>query len=170
MCDLIQEGTYVVDNSPEYKDTLDIKIDYFSEDEYEEHMKSQDTFHSEKTELKSLKVTKDATQLEQPKQNEISNSLKERVANRVGKAFDRILLKERAGFSYNGGLNSTSREEVLEFIKVLTNGVKPLKVEISTPVSPEITPKRKRGRPRKYPIKEAKSKKRVYNRQNKSRF
>ena len=145
MCDnSIATGIYIVDNSPEYKDSLDLKFEFFSEDEYNHHTWSQDSGLSIKE--SSAPVLNLA---EEPKLNIVTPSLEERVARRVGSALSRLEMKERSGNNFKYSMFSSSQEEVLEFMKIFTNGVK---VQIKEPLEEIKKPKRGRGRPRKYPL------------------
>ncbi|CAI2373935.1 unnamed protein product [Moneuplotes crassus] len=157
MCDILKHNeVYIVDNSPEYQDSLDIKIDIYSDDEYEQHLRSKDTHCSSKE-----VSTKPVISVSQPVEKQAPTSLEQRVNDRVRNAYSRLLQRERIGNPLRSEQFISSKEEVLEFMKVLSNGAKCTNV---------VQPKRKRGRPRKYPLKEKPAPKRRGRKPSKPKF
>lgn len=147
MCDILNDtDIWVIDNSPEYQDSLDIKIDIYSDNEYEKHIESKDTSLDIQTNP-STKIVPVPTPVVEPS----APTLEQRVNTRVESAYARLLEMDKIGRPLKTSHFTSSREEVLEFMKIVTKGAKVTKIAVSPPAA-EVKPKRKRGRPRKYPV------------------
>lgn len=136
------EGRYIVDDNPKFKDSTLIKIDYFSEDEMADDLHSRET---SKTLNKCDNVT--APKLE-PSKSKFYHPLKERLSNRINTALFNTGAFCTCGITTGTESGSQKHEEIMEFIKVLTNGTFVTQMKIEQPQN-MVKPKRGRGRPSK---------------------
>ena len=112
---ILDEGVYIMDNSPEFDDTTFIKIDYIEDATHEE---SHETWWVDEANL--CKKDVDFKIPESQLSHKIRKSVNSRRNTRVKEALMRI--SSRNSLSCSAVLNSESakQQQLLEFIKVLT--------------------------------------------------
>lgn len=120
------EGYYRVDNSPEYVDTTIVKIDYYDDEEADDNLASRET-------SKSYKGTPDTDRHESKRhmaRDKYFHPLKARVTNRINMALWKAGHFCACDASGKDAINDSKVNEVLEFIKVLTNGAPVFRTKI----------------------------------------
>ena len=112
---ILDEGVYVMDNSPEFDDTTFIKIDYLEDATHEE---SHETYRADEANL--CKKDSDFKVPESHLSHKNRQSVNSTRNTRVKEALMRISNKSSLSCSSVLSSESAEQQQLLEFIKVLT--------------------------------------------------